>query len=41
MLDMVVDRRELKDVVTRLLRFGARPAPAPVVAVAVEAVPGG
>jgi acetyl-CoA carboxylase carboxyl transferase subunit beta len=30
MLDMVVDRRELKDVVVRLLRFGARPAPAAV-----------
>ena len=26
MLDMVVDRRELKDVITRLLRFGGRPA---------------
>ena len=25
MLDMVVDRRELKDVITRLLRFGAAP----------------
>jgi acetyl-CoA carboxylase carboxyl transferase subunit beta len=27
MLDMIVDRRELKDVITRLLRFGARAAP--------------
>ena len=40
MLDMVVDRRELKDVITRLLRFGARPASAAAVPVAVEAVPG-
>jgi acetyl-CoA carboxylase carboxyl transferase subunit beta len=30
MLDMVVDRRELKDVITRILRFGASaPAPRP------------
>jgi acetyl-CoA carboxylase carboxyl transferase subunit beta len=29
MLDMVIDRRELKDVITRFLRAGARPAPAP------------
>ena len=28
MLDMVVDRRELKDVITRVLTFGAKPAPA-------------
>jgi acetyl-CoA carboxylase carboxyl transferase subunit beta len=28
MLDMVVDRREMKDVIVRLLSFGARPAPA-------------
>jgi acetyl-CoA carboxylase carboxyl transferase subunit beta len=40
MLDIVVDRRELKDLVTRVLRFAARPAPvrldagAPVQAVA-------
>jgi acetyl-CoA carboxylase carboxyl transferase subunit beta len=41
MLDMVVDRRELKDVVTRLLRFGARPAvAAPVTASVPAAVPG-
>ena len=39
MLDMVVDRRELKDVLTRLLRFGAKPAPS-ALAVTVEAVPG-
>src|SRR6187200_327777 len=39
MLDMVVDRRELKDVITRLLRFGARPAPV-ALAVTAEAVPG-
>jgi acetyl-CoA carboxylase carboxyl transferase subunit beta len=32
MLDMVVDRRELKDVITRILRFGAKPRP-PVPAV--------
>jgi acetyl-CoA carboxylase carboxyl transferase subunit beta len=25
MLDMVVDRRELKDVITRILTFGAKP----------------
>jgi hypothetical protein len=31
MLDMVVDRRELKDVVTRVLRFGAPPAATAVV----------
>jgi acetyl-CoA carboxylase carboxyl transferase subunit beta len=44
MLDMVVDRRELKDVLVRTLRFsGARaqpgetPAPVPVVAVAAAA----
>ena len=30
MLDMVVDRRELKDAVTRLLRAGAKPAPPPL-----------
>ena len=42
MLDMVVDRRELKDVVTRVLRVAARPAAiaAPVAAEA-QAVPGG
>jgi acetyl-CoA carboxylase carboxyl transferase subunit beta len=28
MLDMVVDRRELKDVITRILTFGGRPVPA-------------
>ena len=39
MLDMVVDRRELKDVITRLLRFAGRPAGA-IAPVAVEAVPG-
>ena len=39
MLDMVVDRRELKDVITRLLRFGGRPAPV-ALAVTAEAVPG-
>jgi acetyl-CoA carboxylase carboxyl transferase subunit beta len=33
MLDMVVDRRELKDVITRVLRFGAA---APVAPSAVE-----
>jgi acetyl-CoA carboxylase carboxyl transferase subunit beta len=27
MLDMVVDRRELKDVITRILTFGAKPRP--------------
>jgi acetyl-CoA carboxylase carboxyl transferase subunit beta len=33
MLDMIVDRRELKDVITRVLRFGlARPVPAPAIA---------
>ena len=37
MLDMVVDRRELKDVVTRVLRFGARPVPAVVVPAAPAA----
>jgi acetyl-CoA carboxylase carboxyl transferase subunit beta len=40
MLDMVVDRRELKDVITRLLRFGAKPVARSLAAVAVEAVPG-
>jgi acetyl-CoA carboxylase carboxyl transferase subunit beta len=40
MLDMVVDRRELKDVITRLLRFSAKPVAASLVPVAVEAVPG-
>jgi acetyl-CoA carboxylase carboxyl transferase subunit beta len=30
MLDMVIDRREMKDVIVRLLAFGARLAPAPV-----------
>jgi len=39
MVDMVVDRRELKDVITRLLRFAGRPAGA-IAPVAVEAVPG-
>jgi acetyl-CoA carboxylase carboxyl transferase subunit beta len=29
MLDMVVDRRELKDVITRFLRFARASAPAP------------
>src|SRR5215207_2365420 len=28
MLDIVVDRRELKDVITRILTFGGKPAPA-------------
>jgi acetyl-CoA carboxylase carboxyl transferase subunit beta len=39
MLDMVVDRRELKDVITRVLRFGAaatRPAAAARAAVAAQ-----
>jgi acetyl-CoA carboxylase carboxyl transferase subunit beta len=45
MLDMIVDRRELKDVIGRILRFGLPPAPAPapvvveVPAVVVETVP--
>src|SRR5688500_8621065 len=29
MLDMIVDRRELKDVITRVLQFGGRPGPGP------------
>jgi acetyl-CoA carboxylase carboxyl transferase subunit beta len=37
MLDMVVDRRELKDVITRVLRFGAVAAPPTTVAPAVTA----
>ena len=40
MLDMVVDRRELKDVVTRLLRFGVRAAATPAVSTPAAAVPG-
>jgi acetyl-CoA carboxylase carboxyl transferase subunit beta len=42
MLDMVIDRREMKDIVTRLLRIGlpardtAAPVPAPAAAAAVE-----
>jgi acetyl-CoA carboxylase carboxyl transferase subunit beta len=42
MLDMVIDRREMKDIVTRLLRIGlpardtAPPVPAPAAAAAVE-----
>jgi acetyl-CoA carboxylase carboxyl transferase subunit beta len=40
MLDMVVDRRELKDVVIRLLRFGGRPVPAPPAATAVSVASG-
>jgi acetyl-CoA carboxylase carboxyl transferase subunit beta len=44
MLDIVVDRRELKEVVTRVLRFGVAaaapvPAPAPVVAPAADTAP--
>jgi acetyl-CoA carboxylase carboxyl transferase subunit beta len=39
MLDIVVDRREMKDVIVRLLAFGARPAP-PRTAAAVIAAPG-
>ena len=39
MLDMVVDRREMKDVIVRLLAFGARPAP-PRPAPAVTTAPG-
>jgi acetyl-CoA carboxylase carboxyl transferase subunit beta len=40
MLDMVVDRRELKATIARVLRFmGARPAAAPVAARGVAAVP--
>jgi hypothetical protein len=35
MLDMVVDRREMKDAVARLLRFG-RPSPVREPAPAVE-----
>ena len=31
MLDMVVDRRELKDVIGRVLAFGTRPVAAPPV----------
>jgi acetyl-CoA carboxylase carboxyl transferase subunit beta len=37
MLDMVVDRRELKDVITRVLRFGAVAAPPTTVGPAVTA----
>jgi len=37
MLDMVVDRRELKDTITRLLRFGAATAGRPAVAPAATA----
>jgi acetyl-CoA carboxylase carboxyl transferase subunit beta len=44
MLDMVIDRRELKDVITRILRFGAAPAaaglPRPGEAVATPSVAG-
>jgi hypothetical protein len=40
MLDMVVDRRELKDVITRVLRFGGRPAPVPAPAALVQPVAG-
>ena len=45
MLDMVVDRRELKDVIGRFLRFArepeAIPAPAAAVAVGAAAAPEG
>jgi acetyl-CoA carboxylase carboxyl transferase subunit beta len=36
MLDMIVDRRELKDVITRVLRFGGRPAPGPALPAAAR-----
>jgi acetyl-CoA carboxylase carboxyl transferase subunit beta len=45
MLDMVVDRREMKDVITRVLRFGGIPrraaagAPAAAAAPALAAAP--
>ena len=36
MLDFVVDRREMKDTIVRLLRFAAAPRPAPAPAVQTE-----
>jgi acetyl-CoA carboxylase carboxyl transferase subunit beta len=41
MLDMVVDRRELKDVITRVLRFGGAEIQRPPVPVAVPTAAGG
>jgi acetyl-CoA carboxylase carboxyl transferase subunit beta len=42
MLDMIVDRREIKDVVTRVLAFGvAAPREAPAIAAAAASVPTG